>query len=80
MNRLHEMKEFFFFGERGEGEREISVDIREKETSEDDSKDGRGKNGNRKKEKKTGMLKGLSHQFETGCRWYGCVDLYLAVH
>jgi hypothetical protein len=24
-----------------------------------------------------GNLKGLSHQFETGCRWYGCVDLYL---
>jgi hypothetical protein len=35
------MKEFFFFGEREEGGREISVDIREKETSEDDSRIGR---------------------------------------
>ncbi len=23
------------------------------------------------------LLKGLSHEIETGCRWYGCVDLYL---
>jgi hypothetical protein len=23
------------------------------------------------------MLKGLSHDVETGCRWYGCVNLCL---
>jgi hypothetical protein len=23
------------------------------------------------------ILKGLSHEIETGCRWYGCVDLYV---
>jgi hypothetical protein len=23
------------------------------------------------------VLKVLSHEIETGCRWYGCVDLYL---
>ncbi len=29
------------------------------------------------KKLKLSNLKGLSHEIEIGCRWYGCVDLYL---